>query len=68
MDMKNDRDLFYIAKEGLMSPLSPDWQVLQDDNENTYYYNKKTQKQQNEHPMDQFFRAKYLEAKALRDA
>lgn len=39
MDLKEDRDLFYIAKEGLKAPLPEPWKPCKSPGETIYYVN-----------------------------
>lgn len=61
MDMQGDKDLFYIAKEGLKAPLPGPWKPLKSPREgNIYYYNFESQELQKEHPCDDYYRKYYL--------
>ena len=42
MDMMEDRDLFYIAKEGLKAPLPDPWKPCKSPRGNIYYFNFET--------------------------
>ena len=42
MDMQQDRDLFYIAKEGLKAPLPDQWKPCKSPGGNIYYFNFET--------------------------
>ena len=44
MDMQHDRDLFYIAKEGLKAPLPGPWKPCQAADKVVWYYNVDTGK------------------------
>lgn len=39
MDLNDDKDLFYIAKEGLKAPLPNPWKPCRSPGESIYYYN-----------------------------
>jgi centrosomal protein CEP164 len=43
MDMKDDRHLFYIAKEGLKAPLPDPWKPCRSPDGNIYYFNFESQ-------------------------
>jgi centrosomal protein CEP164 len=43
MDMRDDKDLFYIAKEGLKAPLPDPWKPCRSPGGNIYYFNFDTQ-------------------------
>lgn len=42
MDMHHDKDLFYIAKEGLKAPLPGPWKPCKSPDGEIYYYNFET--------------------------
>ena len=43
MDVEADKDLLYIAREGLKAPLPPDWKPCKTtDTEEIYYFNFQT--------------------------
>ena len=42
MDMVKDRELFYIAKEGLKAPLPGPWKPCKSQDNQIYYYNFET--------------------------
>lgn len=64
MDLEEDEDLFYIAKEGLKAPLPPPWKPKQNKNGEIYYYNSETRQSTWEHPCDQYYKNLYLKEKA----
>ena len=39
MDLKQDEDLFYVAKEGLKAPLPDQWKPCKSPQGTIYYYN-----------------------------
>jgi hypothetical protein len=39
MDIQLDRDLFYIAKEGLKAPLPGSWKPCKSPGQTVYYFN-----------------------------
>lgn len=65
MDMQTDRQLFYIAKEGLKAPLPGPWKPCKSPDGQIYYYNFQTKELQKEHPCDDFYKKNYLQEKAL---
>ena len=64
MDVEKDHDLLYIAKEGLKAVLPIGWQACRTPKGFIYYVNLETKESTWEHPLDQYYRAKYQEAKA----
>jgi len=63
MDMKEDQDLFYIAREGLKAPLPEVWKPAKNRNGDIYYINLKTKEAQWEHPCDEHYKKVYQDAK-----
>ena len=63
MNEQEDRDLFWIAREGLKSPMPPHWTAIKDANGATYYMNMATTKVIHEHPLDERVRDKFHEEK-----
>jgi hypothetical protein len=68
MDKETDRDLFYIAKEGLKAPLPPPWKPCKTSEGEIFYFNFSTGESAWDHPCDDFYRKQYEEAKAARAA
>lgn len=66
MDLNKDQDLFYIAREGLKAPLPPNWKACKTSDGLIYYFNFETGDSTWDHPLDEYYRAKYQEAKSLR--
>ena len=66
MDVNQDRDFFYIAKEGLKAPLPGSWRPCKSPRGTVYYYNHQEKRLQKEHPCDDHYRQLYLEEKASR--
>ena len=64
MDLVEDRDLFYIAKEGLKAPLPGPWKPCKDPNGDIWYYNFDTKEIQKDHPCDDYYRKYYLNEKS----
>ena len=63
MDLKEDKDLVYIAKEGLKAPLPENFKPYKRRNGEIVYVNLETNEFQEEHPCDEYYRGLYLEAK-----
>ena len=63
MDAQVDRDLFWIAREGLKTTMPPHWDAVKDRNGEVYYYNLASHKVLHEHPLDEKVRDKYHEEK-----
>ena len=67
MDPIADKDLLYIAKEGLKAPLPAPWKPCQQESDDQiYYYNFETRELQQEHPCDDFYKKNFLQEKALK--
>ena len=66
MDIHEDRELFYIAKEGLKAPLPRSWRPCRSPGGTVWYYNFQTKTRQQAHPCDDHYRQLYLEEKELR--
>ena len=66
MDIFEDKDLFYIAKEGLKAPLPGSWKPCKSPGQTVYYYNFSAKQLQKEHPCDDYYRKLYLEEKQSR--
>ena len=68
MDLDKDRDLFWIAKEGLKAPLPDDWKPCKTkDTEEIYYFNFKNGQSTWDHPCDEYYRKQYEEAKKKKE-
>ena len=62
MNLKEDKDLLYIAKEGLKAPLPNPWKPCKKDNE-IYYYNSDTKETTLVHPCDNYYKNYYQKEK-----
>lgn len=63
INLEEDEDLLYLAKEGLKAPLPADWKPCQNREGKIYYFNFKTKQSQWEHPCDEHYKKLYQEAK-----
>jgi len=63
MDLKEDKDLFYIAKEGLKAPLPNPWKPCKSPGGNIYYFNLHSNELQKEHPCDNYYKDYYIREK-----
>lgn len=63
MDLVEDKDLMYIAREGLKSTLPEGWKPVKTRDGEIYYFNFETQQSQWEHPCDEHYKKVYKEAK-----
>jgi len=66
MDIDEDQDFFYIAKEGLKAPLPAAWKPCKSPRGTVYYYNFQSSQLQKDHPCDDHYRRLYLEEKQSR--
>ncbi|KAL7681313.1 putative WW domain-containing protein [Plasmopara halstedii] len=64
MDLEAERDLFWIAREGLKAPLPANWKPCKTtDTEEIYYFNFASGQSTWDHPCDEFYRNLYEEHK-----
>ncbi|KAJ3189936.1 hypothetical protein HDU85_000223 [Gaertneriomyces sp. JEL0708] len=68
MNVNEDKDLFWIAKESLKAPLPKDWKPCQTDDGNIYYFNFSTGESIWDHPCDEHYKKLYEDEKAKRNA
>lgn len=59
MDLEEDKDLFYIAKQGLKASLPAGWMAFKTPEGNLYYHNTNTFETSWEHPCIENFKASY---------
>lgn len=64
MDMVEDRDLFYIAKEGLKAPLPDQWKPCRNRTGDIFYFNFETKQLQKDHPCDDYYKKYYITERA----
>jgi hypothetical protein len=62
-ELPEDEDLLHIAKEGLKAPLPEPWKACQTKDGEIYYFHPKTGESTWDHPLDEFYKKKYQEAK-----
>jgi DNA repair exonuclease SbcCD ATPase subunit len=68
MDLDADRDLFWIAREGLMAPLPMNWKPCKSkENEDVYYFNFETAESSWDHPCDGYYKRLYEEEKKKKE-
>ncbi|KAL4494537.1 hypothetical protein ABPG72_004439 [Tetrahymena utriculariae] len=63
MDIENEKELIWIARNGLKAPLPQGWKPCQTQDEEIYYFNFDTGESRWDHPCDEQFRKLYLEEK-----
>ncbi|EAS03742.2 WW domain protein (macronuclear) [Tetrahymena thermophila SB210] len=63
MDLENEKELLWIARNGLKAPLPQGWKPCQTQDEEIYYFNFDTGESRWDHPCDEQFRKLYLEEK-----
>ena len=66
LDLPEDEDLLYIAREGLKAPLPKSWKPCKTREDEIYYFNFETGESQWEHPCDIFYMKKAAQAKAAK--
>ncbi|CAG5087313.1 Oidioi.mRNA.OKI2018_I69.PAR.g11515.t2.cds [Oikopleura dioica] len=64
LDPSSDPDLVWIAKEGIMAKLPPDWKAVNQEGYGLYYFNFKTGQSIWEHPNDEYYRGKVRQEKS----
>ena len=67
MNIQDDKEFFYIAREGLKAPLPETWKPAKNRNGDIYYINLTTKKSQWEHPCDEHYKKLFQEAKKKKD-
>ncbi|KAF4736334.1 hypothetical protein FOZ62_006340 [Perkinsus olseni] len=63
MDVAEDQDLFWIAKEGLKAPLPAPWKPCQTAEEDIFYFNFETGESVWDHPCDEYYKKLFTENK-----
>ena len=63
MDMEKERELLWIAREGLKAKLPEDWKPCKSPHDEIYYFNFVTGESVWEHPCDQHYKKLYEEEK-----
>jgi len=66
LDLDEDQDLLYIAREGLKAPLPAPWKPCQTKNKDIFYFNFDSQESVWEHPCDRHYKEKVGELKAAK--
>ncbi len=68
MDLQQDQDLFWVAREGLMAPLPKNWKPCKTkDTEDIYYFNFSTGESTWDHPCDGYYKRLYEEEKKKKE-
>jgi hypothetical protein len=68
MDLEGDKDLYWIAREGLMAPLPANWKPCKTkDTEDIYYFNFSTGESTWDHPCDGYYKRLYEEEKKKKE-
>ena len=65
IDPVEDADYLYIAEEGIRTPLPENWKPCATDDGDYFYMNIESGETMIEHPLDEHFRMKFMEAKML---
>ncbi|AAZ11359.1 hypothetical protein, conserved [Trypanosoma brucei brucei TREU927] len=58
IDVKEEKHLLWIAREGLQTPLPEEWKACRTGDEEPYYFNFRTGESSWDHPLDDMFRQK----------
>ena len=65
MDLETEKDLMWIAREGLKAPLPEHWKPCKaPDTGDIYYFNFQTGESVWDHPCDEYYRKLYHEEQA----
>ncbi|KAM6400234.1 centrosomal protein of 164 kDa-like [Rhynochetos jubatus] len=56
IDPKNEPELLWLAREGILASLPPEWKACQDSSGEVYYFNFATQESSWEHPADKQYK------------
>jgi hypothetical protein len=59
MSVHDDQHLLWIAEEAANAPLPPDWEVLENDFGEEYFYNRRTEHCRTTHPLEEHYKAVY---------
>merc|ERR1719487_2542940 len=68
MNLDEDMELLWIARDGLKAPLPPEWKPCQSGSGDIFYFNFQTGESVWDHPCDDHYRRIYRHAKAKLDA
>jgi centrosomal protein CEP164 len=63
MELPQDEELLWLAKEGLKAPIPKEWKPCKTDNGEVYYFNFKTGESLWDHPLDEYFKEKFAKEK-----
>ena len=66
MDLEEDKDLLYIARDGLKASLPEHWRICRTKEGEIYYFNLETSESKLEHPLDDYYKKQYLSKKNLK--
>ncbi|XP_031554693.1 centrosomal protein of 164 kDa-like [Actinia tenebrosa] len=64
IDPDTEKSLLWIAREGIVAPLPPDWKPCQDSQGEIYYFNFGTGESVWDHPCDEYYRTMVIEERA----
>ena len=59
MNITEDKNLFYIAKEGLKAPMAANWKPVKTEDGQIYYFNFESHSLQRAHPCDEYYKQQY---------
>lgn len=68
LQLPEDEDLLWIAREGLNAPLPAPWTACRTSNDELFYYNFDTGESSWEHPSDEYYRKQYQAQKTRKVA
>ena len=68
MNLEKEKDLLWIASEGLKAPLPEDWKPCRSPEGDIYYFNFSTGESVWDHPCDEYYRKLYQDEKKKKEA
>ncbi|CAF3900327.1 unnamed protein product, partial [Rotaria sp. Silwood1] len=63
IEPEKEKDLLWLAREGLMKPLPSGWKACQEENGELYYFNFNTGKSSWDHPYDEIYKTRVIQAR-----
>eukprot|EP00116_Pleurobrachia_bachei_P001383 sb/3461645/ len=67
LNIAEDSDLMWIARQGIKEPLPPEWKPIQDVTGDIYYFNFENGQSMWDHPCDEYYRGLYLQEKKKKE-
>ena len=64
IDVEQEKELMFVAKQGLTAPMPKEWKPCKTDTGDVYYFNFKTGESIWDHPMDEVFKKRVIDERA----